>query len=519
MRARAGECVALAVRGCGARGLCKGLGHIPLLGLRLKLAPRVDTVQLDYCMAEQQENPLSDLSTDLEEGTGVRGVAGSLPEREAETDSELPVSLTLTGLGSRLSPDGEISAVASMVQKLFWAFAILTPVAATHAKGAENNPLSAGRGAVLILFYGPCLCWVAFPFAFDNLCEVTRQPDGQLQKLLANEDGREASLVVVGRSVVKNLAAWRSRIKALVAFFTFFLLLLAAFLMKMATGSDSPLELLGGCVLLVSGVLGLCVSSAWVFSLRLAAAAAMAKTDRVAQRIDALSSTLASSKAFDARQWAAEVEAPARKLALETLPLLSSWGTAVAVVGAGYGGLAAALLLVLIEAKVMTALPIGAVMILYGFALGVGFIPVIIADAPAKVSTACAQMIETLNTIRLRNLALYHEITPIVDTLLSVNHGQGIGFKIGGTVINRRKLWTGVTSIWSIVLTVLPMLSEEDGCPQPDLAPSLHECDYVRGSTFDPAFSAWCCTPSLYSPSDVTIFFLRRAGHTQTASA
>eukprot|EP01044_Picomonas_judraskeda_P029354 COSAG03_NODE_10128_length_670_cov_1.343257_2_plen_65_part_01 len=64
------------------------------------------------------------------------------------------------------------------------------------------------------------------------------------------------------------------------------------------------------------------------------------------------------------------------------------------------------------------------VILIYGFTLGIGFIPVVIADAPAKVSTVSAQMIETLNTIRLRNLPLYHELTPIYDTLLSVNHGQ-----------------------------------------------------------------------------------------------
>lgn len=469
--------------------------------------------------AEQPENPLSDVPSDapspvsFEEDGGARGGVGSLPEREAEVDSELPLSLSLAGLGSRLSPDGEISAVASVVQKLFWVFAVLTPMVVTHLKTAEDNPLSTGHGALLILFYGPCLCWVAFPFAFDNLCEVTRRPNGQLDKLLANEDGQDASLVFVGRSVVKNLAAWRSRIKALVGFFTVFLLLLAAFLMKMAAGANSPLELLGGCVLLVSGVLGLCASGAWVFSLRVASAAAMAKTDQLAQRIDGFNSALEGSNAFDAKQWAADVETPARKLALETLPLLSSWGTAVAVVGAGYAGLAAALLLVLIEAKVITSLPTAAAVVLYGFALGVGFIPVIIADAPAKVSTTCAQMIETLNTIRLRNLALYHEITPIIDTLLSVNHGQGMGFKIGGTVINRRKLWTGVTSIWSVVLTILPMLSGEDGCPQLNPASTLHECDYVRGSALHPPF------PSLRLSSDITIFFVRRAGHTQMAYA
>lgn len=431
-------------------------------------------------MAEAQaENPLSGVTTGFDShGDDQLGAAG-LPEKEAEADSELPVSLSLMGLGSRLSPEGELSAVAGAIQKAFWCFAVFAPAAAMHAQTAENNPLSAGGGAVLILFYGPCLCWVAFPFAFYSLCEVTRRPGGQLEKLLANEEGQEASLVVVGRNVVKNLAAWRFRLRALVAFSTVFLLLLLAFLLKMATGADSPLELVGGCVLLLSAVLGLCASSAWVFSLRVAAAAAMAKTDKLAQRIDGLGSALTSGKPFDAEQWTAEVEVPARKLALETLPLLSSWGTAVAVVGAGYAGLAAALLLVLIETKVITALPIGAVLILYGFALAVGFIPVIIADAPAKVSTVCAQMTETLNTIRLRNLALYHEITPIVDTLLSVNHGQGMGFKIGGTVINRRKLWTGVTSIWSIALTVLPMLSDDDGCPQPDLASTLHECDYV----------------------------------------
>eukprot|EP01043_Picozoa_sp_COSAG02_P010601 COSAG02_NODE_375_length_23579_cov_148.725596_3_plen_421_part_00 len=406
-----------------------------------------------------------------------------MPETEVEAGSELPVSLSLARLGSWLSPKGEMSVVASAIQKAFWCFAVLAPVAATQMQTAENNPLSAGGGAVLILFYGPCLSWVAFPFAFKNLCEVTRRPGGQLEKLLANEGGEDASLVVVGHRIVKNLAAWRSRIKALVAFFTVFLLLLSAFLMKMATGSDSPLELVGGCVLLLSAVLGLCASGAWVFSLRIAAAAAMTKTDKLVLRIDRLGSELTNGKAFDAKQWTAQVEAPARKLALETLPLLSSWGTAVAVVGAGYAGLAAAILLVLIETKVITALPIGVVLILYGFALGLGFIPVVIADAPAKVSTVCTQMIETLNTIRLRNLRHYHEITPIVDTLGSINHGQGMGFKISGTVINRRKLWTGVTSIWSIVLTVLPMLSGDDGCLQPDLASSTHECDYVREST------------------------------------
>ena len=112
-------------------------------------------------------------------------------------------------------------------------------------------------------------------------------------------------------------------------------------------------------------------------------------------------------------------------------------------------------------------------------ALGVGFIPVIVADAPAEVSTVSTKMLETVNTIRLRNLSLYDRLTPIYDSLLCLNQGQGMGFQVGGTVVNRRKLWAGATSIWSIALTLLQWLSAEDGCPSPDLASSQHECDYV----------------------------------------
>jgi hypothetical protein len=422
--------------------------------------------------ATSADNPLSTSST--EDG------CSSMPEREPPAELELPAALTLAGLGARLAPAGELSAAARGLRALFWLLAAAGPAVA--ATVVANSPHSGSGGAILVTFFAPCLLFLAFPFAFGNLCEVTRRPGGQLEALLVDgADGATATATTttrVDQRVVKNLAAWRKWLRAIVIFFAVFLLLMAAFFSKFAA---TPLEAVGIAVQLLSAALGLCATGAWVFSLRVAAAAAMAKTTRLARRIDGLGAELTAGGTFDAKRWADEVEAPARALALDTLPLLSGWGTAVAFVGAGYAGLAASIIVVLIDAKVTgAALPLPVVILIYGFTLGIGFIPVVIADAPAKVSTVSAQMIETLNTIRLRNLPLYHELTPIYDTLLSVNHGQGMGFKIGGVVINRRKLWTGVTSIWSIALTVLPMLSGDDGCPTPDLAASMHECDYVR---------------------------------------
>eukprot|EP01052_Picozoa_sp_SAG31_P038423 SAG31_NODE_5131_length_2724_cov_1.385143_1_plen_458_part_00 len=424
----------------------------------------------------QVENPVADLQHGP--ASTSTGDAGSMPEKESAPSVPLPDALALVGIGSRLVPMGKLSAAAKAVQWFLWFSAAAFPAVMTHMVTTDQSPMSAGGGALLVLHYGPALLWVSFPFAFCNLCHVTR-PGGPLAKLLGRDGGNQAA-VRVRPSVVKNLAAWRLRLRVLVVFFALILMIVVGFFSRFAFDA---LVAVATTLALFSALVGVVTTCAWVFSLRVAAAVAMVRTSSLAERLEELSSDLSENvSAFDARQWANEIELPAQSLALHTLPLLSSWGSTVALVGAGYAGVAAALLLFLVEAKA-TALPVPAVIGLYSFVLGIGFIPVIIADAPAKVSTVSAKMIETLNTIRLRNLGLFAEITPIHDALNMLNNGQGIGFLIGGTVINRRRLWTGMTSIWSSALTVLPMLSGDDGCPKSDLPSTLHECDYVGDYT------------------------------------
>eukprot|EP01050_Picozoa_sp_SAG11_P017401 SAG11_NODE_2507_length_3273_cov_3.855072_3_plen_130_part_00 len=66
-------------------------------------------------------------------------------------------------------------------------------------------------------------------------------------------------------------------------------------------------------------------------------------------------------------------------------------------------------------------------------------IPFVLASGPAKVSTACDDLKEGLNTIRLANplsVEVDERVTILEKSLTNINRGQGIGFKVFDFVID-----------------------------------------------------------------------------------
>ena len=59
--------------------------------------------------------------------------------------------------------------------------------------------------------------------------------------------------------------------------------------------------------------------------------------------------------------------------------------------------------------------------------------PLLVARVPASVSTACNDLMEALNAVRLANhTGMHDKVFALECSLRNLNHGQGIGFAVFG---------------------------------------------------------------------------------------
>eukprot|EP01043_Picozoa_sp_COSAG02_P039850 COSAG02_NODE_3177_length_7225_cov_253.074797_6_plen_97_part_00 len=83
------------------------------------------------------------------------------------------------------------------------------------------------------------------------------------------------------------------------------------------------------------------------------------------------------------------------------------------------------------------------------------------ALGPAKVSTACDHLKESLNSIRLANplsIEIDERVSILEKCLTNVNRGQGIGFKVFDFVIDIKVLTKIALQIFSAGSFVAPIV-------------------------------------------------------------
>ena len=80
---------------------------------------------------------------------------------------------------------------------------------------------------------------------------------------------------------------------------------------------------------------------------------------------------------------------------------------------------------------------------------------------PASVSSACDDLKEKLNSVRISDLSKEIDSRIIIlERAMSnvINHGQVIGFKMGGTVIDKKMMKLLATKLVAILTATLPVI-------------------------------------------------------------
>ena len=95
-------------------------------------------------------------------------------------------------------------------------------------------------------------------------------------------------------------------------------------------------------------------------------------------------------------------------------------------------------------------------------------VPVSVARAPAAVSSACGELNEKLNAIRLKEMSfksgrgekrmLLLNLQELERAISNVNRGQGLGFELLGVVLDDAKLSRAVAMGWSVLFFLAPFV-------------------------------------------------------------
>ena len=204
----------------------------------------------------------------------------------------------------------------------------------------------------------------------------------------------------------------------------------------------------------LGGPLTLC----WYFSLKCGAVLAKDKVLELVQKVtpDAVS---------DENFWSAEVAAPMIRLATHTMRDLSVWG-----VGVGYVAVLSWVMSLARLANFMSDKRVAD----GGFALdgifnllpclAFGIAPFVIAFDVAQISSMCDQLLNSTNELRLSwpstmDAQKIHSMTfPLIVTLKSANHNQGLGFVIFSKVVDLKTLNFIIVSIGSVIGGLLPLI-------------------------------------------------------------
>jgi hypothetical protein len=82
------------------------------------------------------------------------------------------------------------------------------------------------------------------------------------------------------------------------------------------------------------------------------------------------------------------------------------------------------------------------------------YVPISVATGPAEVSTECDKLLGELNNVRLLTLSpsIHARLSVLETGLAKMNGGQGMGFLLGMTVINKAQLTAVGRSLMSVIM-------------------------------------------------------------------
>ena len=121
------------------------------------------------------------------------------------------------------------------------------------------------------------------------------------------------------------------------------------------------------------------------------------------------------------------------------------------------------------------------------FAIAFGNLPFVLMSAPASTSSAAGGLIDKLNAIRLNDLTIAADtrVGLLERALERCNRGQGIGFCVGGVVVDTATLRKLMAQIYGLLLVVLPFVISGGAEPSCELrmdnasAASVCQCSLV----------------------------------------
>ena len=207
-------------------------------------------------------------------------------------------------------------------------------------------------------------------------------------------------------------------------------------------------------------------TTGWWLSMMLGAALVQTPVDRVCEQIRSLDLPL------DPTEWE-EIERSALRLTSTSLPLLSSgWGSSLGLVGLSYTGLAVAGGIAAFHddgrSLVTNALTVagGSRWVVAMFLMAFGPFPLLMAAAPAEVSSACDRLLASLVAVMAADPLAQKPVRTLYKTLRLANREQGVGFKVFGTVIDRRTLGKIALKLYAAVVVIAPLLLHSSSTPE-----------------------------------------------------
>eukprot|EP01047_Picozoa_sp_COSAG01_P053545 COSAG01_NODE_5753_length_4057_cov_21.537898_2_plen_862_part_00 len=157
-------------------------------------------------------------------------------------------------------------------------------------------------------------------------------------------------------------------------------------------------------------------------------------------------------------RWAERVEAPALVLKDGAIGLLSrGWGKGLAICyGIFWGALGPGCFLVALGVAA-GGNKAGAAGIVLG-TLALLAVPLWLSTGVARTSTACDDVMRQLNLVRIADSAHHAAVLHLETSLRNLNDGQGLGFLIFLTVLDKAKLKSLLFGVGGLFSTVLPLV-------------------------------------------------------------
>eukprot|EP01048_Picozoa_sp_COSAG05_P025190 COSAG05_NODE_6292_length_985_cov_1.339729_1_plen_288_part_10 len=227
-------------------------------------------------------------------------------------------------------------------------------------------------------------------------------------------------------------------------------------------GIQSPLHNRASAMLMMCFYgFGNTLIAVWIISMRMAANLAGDAVGLVVAQVRSI-----NSSSDLATEWESAVYAPSVALADGTMRALSiGWGRAVVsyCVLCLLGDIAVFSLMLSPLALNNSSASWWPLALRSGCGIGIlvfTLLPVFVASGPAHVSSQCDELMDSLNQLRLRlrTVAADSQISVLEKALRNLNKGQGLGFLVARTVIDKGKLNRFAKGVAGLVVTVGPIM-------------------------------------------------------------